>query len=37
MAKNEWVPKGHEDLHTQANQTATYLAVSTNLTRTGLS
>ncbi|MDR1724124.1 MAG: hypothetical protein LBR84_09345 [Tannerella sp.] len=37
MAKNEWVPKGHEDLHTQANQTATYLAVSTNLTRMGLS
>jgi hypothetical protein len=28
-ANSDWIPKGHEDLYTQANQTATYLAVST--------
>jgi hypothetical protein len=31
-----WIARNHEDLHKQANQTATYLAVSTNVTRMGL-
>jgi hypothetical protein len=38
MATNsDWIPKGHEDLHRQANQTATCLAVGANITRLGLS
>jgi hypothetical protein len=32
-----WIARNHEDLHTQANRTAAYLAISTNLTRMGLS
>ncbi|MDR1724067.1 MAG: hypothetical protein LBR84_09055, partial [Tannerella sp.] len=35
-ANSDWIPKGHEALHTQANQTAAYLAIAANVTRMGL-